>query len=174
MFHSMAHLTTNRDIVRHFGSVSRALSDRGVYVVEMANPKVWFTDPPRSRRQRFEGGSWTESREGLRIRATTYRDPVDYLSETVQVEMVVDVTGRGVSHRINDVSVQRILLPQSVALAAQSGGKLRAVGHYGGFSLDRELDLQQTAGRLISVFSRMGKPGRRAADDDDGQGLLLC
>jgi len=176
MLHSLAYLPSNRELVQHFAGVSRVLGQHGVYVIEMGNPRAWLADPPRTRRERWDAGSWTETRDGLRIRATCYRDPIDYLTETARVEMVVDVTGRGASRRISDVSVQRLLLPQTVSALAAAGGRFRLAGYFGDFSLGQPLDDTSRSWRMIGAFTRLGKPssGPTSAEPPSGQTTMSC
>jgi hypothetical protein len=107
--------------------------DRGLYIIEMGNPMHVLTDLPTSRRELWEERCWTEFRDGARIRGTSYRDPLDLATETLRVEMVVDIAAPGVSIRVSDSETHRLLLPQSLAYIAWSSGRLRLKGVYADF-----------------------------------------
>jgi len=163
MLHSLAYLTTNDELTRHFSLVSRALAGRGLYVAELGNPQPWLADPPRMRRERWQPGSWSDTRNGMRIRATAYRDPIDWLTETAQVEMVVDITGRGVSRHLSEISTQRLLLPQTLRLLAELGGGLRLMDYFGDFSLDEPMSRSRRHARMIGLFAKGAAPAGRGA-----------
>jgi len=159
MLNSLAYLTDNRQFIAHFACVARALAPDGIYVVELANPRSWVTDPPHSRRERWDAQCWTVVREGTRVRATLYRDPMDLLTETARIEMTLDITQRGTSKRIHDVSVQRVLFPQGLAALAAAGGRFRLAGYFEDFDLESRFTDGSRTNRMIGVFlnTRRGK-----------------
>jgi SAM-dependent methyltransferase len=174
MLHSLACLLSNRELLEHFLCASRVLADQGLYIIELGNPRPWIADPARARHERWDAGSWIETRDGVRIRANCFRDPVDYISETTRIDMVVDVTGRGVSRRITETLQQRLLLPQTLRALATAGGRFKLSGYYGDFSLQQPLDESPRSWRMIGVFARTGKPPRKREDANGDQTLLAC
>lgn len=151
---AIAELVTNEQYLAHFELVARCLDPGGIYVVELAHPRPWFIDPPKSRRERWDAGSWAETRGGARVRLTQYRDPVDITTETVRTEILLDLTARGVSRRIHELRVQRLLLPPTLSLLAWAGGGLETAAYFGDFSLDQTLDATARARRIVAVFTK--------------------
>lgn len=163
MFHSLPLLTTNAELWSHFAGVSDCLAPPGIYIVEMGSPRAWFVDPPKGPRDLWEERCWTELRDGARIRATTYRDAFDIRSETMRIEMTVEVAAPGVSLRLTNAEIHRLLLPESLAAIAWGAGKFRLVEVHGDFASHLPYDGSARCSRMICVFVR--QPERRQKRD---------
>lgn len=161
MFHSLPLLTENDALANHFEGVSGCLVDGGLYIIEMGNPMQVVTDAPNSRRELWEERCWTEFRGGARIRGTSYRDPLDLRTETVRVEMVVDIAAPGVSIRISAVETHRLLLPQSLAYIASSAGRMTLNEVYADFDTSALYTGSRRSPRMICVFTKEPTPASR-------------
>jgi len=172
LFQSLPLLTTNAELTRGLASIGRALEPDGVLVVEVGNPRDWFLDPPKGLRELWGRYCWSEQRAGARIRAQTWRDPVDLRTETMRVEMLVDVAAPGYSVRLQQTEEQRLILPESFALLAESAGGLRMESVHGDFSGKLPFDGSLRCGRMIMVLRKPGapkkprRPGRGGAQRD--------
>jgi SAM-dependent methyltransferase len=161
MFHSLPLLTDNERLADHFECVAGCLRDGGLYVVEMGNPMQVVADAPNSRRELWEERCWSEFRDGARIRGTSYRDPLDFRTETVRVEMIVDIAAPGVSIRISATETHRLLLPQSLAYIASSAGHMLLKEVYADFDLAAPYLGSRRSPRMICVFAKEHSPPPR-------------
>ena len=117
-------------------------------------------DAPNSRRELWEERCWSEFRDGARIRGTSYRDPLDFRTETVRVEMIVDIAAPGVSIRISATETHRLLLPQSLAYIASSAGHMLLKEVYADFDLATPYLGSRRSPRMICVFTKEHSPPR--------------
>ncbi len=162
MFQSLPLLTTNEDLLAHFAGVAQALGSEGVYVIEMGNPRDWLVAPPNGPRETWDRACWSEQRGGARIRAQSFRDPLDLRAETMRVEMQVDVAAPGFSVRLSQVEDQRLLLPRTLALFAEAGGGFAVHAIHGDFTGRQAFDGGIRCGRMIVVLRRVAERKPRA------------
>lgn len=166
---AVSDLITNDQFLAHFSLVAEALVPGGLYIVELPHPRPWLVDPPKSRRERWDTGSWTATQGGARVRVTLYRDPVDILTETVRTEILLDLTARGISRRIHELRVQRLLMPQTLSLLAWAGGKFETLGYFGDFSLSQILESTSRSRRIIGVFAKPAPPEEQEASSQNAK-----
>lgn len=164
MFQSLPLLTTNAELTQALAGIGRALNPDGVLVIELGNPRDWLFDQPNGPREQWDRYCWSEQRGGARIRTQTWRDPINLCTETMRVEMLVDVAAPGYSVRLQQTEEQRLILPESFALLAESAGGLRVEAIHGDFSGRLIYDGSNRCGRMILVLRKPGvaKRPRRA------------
>lgn len=162
MFQSLPLLTTNEDLLTHFAGVAQALAPGGVYIIEMGNPRDWLADPPNGVREVWDRCCWSEQRAGARIRAQSYRDPLNLLTETLRVEMQIEVAAPGFSVRLTQTEDHRLLLPETLALLAETGGGFQVHSIHGDFSGRQVFDGGNRCSRMIFVLRRAPERKPRA------------
>ncbi len=162
MFQSLPLITTNEDLLSHFDGVANCLAPGGVYIIEMGNPRGWIVDQPHGPREVWEERCWNELRDGARIRATTYRDPLDLRHETMKIEMGVDIAAPGISVRLSETEIHRFLLPETLGALALAGGGFSLAAVHGDFSGRLAYDGGIRCARMICVL-RKDEPAKKRA-----------
>lgn len=76
LMESIAHITSNDDMVKHFRSVAENLLPGGIYVIEATHPQFFFPDP--------EPNTWTTKEGGTEVEVT-FGVPSDEYNSITQV-----------------------------------------------------------------------------------------
>ena len=151
MYDALDCLVTNVELVEHFQTVARNLTDQGLFLVELTHPR----ELPYAGYEAFE---YAGERDGTSITVTwgannPRRDPVTGIAE-VDVRLHIDDHGESID--VLDHARERFLLPQEIALLAELSGVFDVVGWYGKYSLDQPLTAGDESEWVIGLLQKRG------------------
>jgi len=155
LFDSFAHLLSDADGVAALRNAARALTTRGLLVLEVAHPAEYFQ--PASRRRTL--GQWTRARTSGRVRTRLSATRIDPVAETYVKRIDValyDAKGR-CSARVVDRHTQRMWLRSGIASIAAQSGVLELTGMYGAFDPRVRFSMRHDAWRMVAVFKRRAR-----------------
>ncbi len=147
---SSAYLLENETMYRHLNCVAEALTDGGIYILEMAHPddhlgvrKTTKTD-------------WEMERDGKKVHTIwgDESDPLDAVSQICETSVRMIVTEDGRSSEIVDSSPQRFFTCTEFRALVDASGRFELVAQYG--AMDKAVDMRhEKAWRMISVLKKL-------------------
>jgi SAM-dependent methyltransferase len=139
MLATFSYIVNISEIYSHLDSVARSLGKKGIYVIEMGNPYVWFTV-----KRKTVLNSWET--EGINVKMVQY--PPDYMSQTVEWD--VDICNKG--KKIHSKNKSRIIFPQEFRDIIEKSGLFRVLGIYGDFSGKK---FSKNSDRMVAVLQKL-------------------
>ncbi len=138
MLATFSYLVDIGDILSHFDSVSKVLNKKGIYMIEMGNPYVWFDV-----RRKTILNEW----EVDNIKVKIVQHPPDFLKQTVR--WVVHI--KQGKHRIFSENTSRILFPQEFVDVVRMSKKFRIKNIFGDF---KGKPFKKDSDRMIAVLEK--------------------
>lgn len=149
---SIAHILTNDDFVGHLRSVAAALSDSGLYLIEMAHPANHFRARSTSKTD------WKSEREGIRVHFQWGHegDPFDALTEvdSVSVRMTVNDPAHGGQQLYRQTLQCRRWCKGVIEALVELSGVFKIVGWYGAMDETQVLDNGSKSWRMVPVLQK--------------------
>lgn len=149
LFGSFCYLLTHDDARAHIESVYGALSDGGVYVIELPHPRKFL------RGEAVTQDEWTRERDGLRV--TTHWDiggaVPDPLTQIMDVRSEFDVEERGHRRKVRSRGQQRVFFAQE--LLALVHGRFRVLAWFGAMDRKVRFDYARKAWRMVPVLQKL-------------------
>ena len=153
MFDGLDCLLTNENLVKHFEAVGRNLTPKGIYIVDLSNPRECsFTH--------YKKFHYSGKRDGIQVDihwATNdpHYDLATGIATKVGVEMRVNDNGKEIV--VRDEADERLMYPQEVNLLADLSKSLKVIGWFGDFNINQPLDRTPAGSqRMIAVLQKVG------------------
>ncbi len=152
MIDSISHLHTLDALVAHLRCVRDALTEGGVYIMEIAHPSDFVG---RSARTTGVSEPWTVVADGMRLTTQWGRadDPYDPIAQVFDAHVSMRGVGPAGPIELDDVVRMRDWTATEISAAVALAGGLSVVATYGDFDLDVPVDHPE-AWRMITVLAR--------------------
>ena len=142
-------LLTNKDMVDHLNAVAASLTSDGVYIMEFAHPRGFYTtDSPA-------GNNWTMEQNGIKVHTDWASDSItDPLTETesgvvtytVEQDGKTEIYKSDTSWRMYSVGLMRALIELS--------GRFKIAMMYGDIDINVPFDNDKKAWRMVLVLRK--------------------
>jgi len=151
LMESIAHLTTNEEIVAHFKSVAKNLKPGGIYVIEATHPQFYFPDN--------EANTWEANEGNFSVEVTfgTPDDTYDSLTQTWLSTTKLKIKN-GDSPLIETESKSKVrwYLLQEMKLLIEKAGGFDKVWFFGSmyYSPPLKLDESEDSDAMVIVLRK--------------------
>lgn len=154
LMESIAHITTNDDMVSHLKSVARNLKPGGIYVIEATHPQFFFPDDEPNTWESSEGNFWVEITFG------TPEDPYNSLTQTWQSTTKLKIkNGNAPLIETESISEVRWYLLQEMKLLIEKAGVFDAAWFFGSiyYTPPNKLDESEDSDAMVIVLRKAKK-----------------
>lgn len=149
VFDGIDALLTNQDLVKHFQTVAKNLTPKGIYIVDLTHPRdCSYWD--------YGHFAYKGKRDGVAVEIAwaTNKPKFDVLTGIADVEIEIRVKENGKQTIIKDSAKERLLLPQEIQMLADLSSMMKVAGWYGDFNLEQPLDNSSASRRMIAVLQK--------------------
>jgi SAM-dependent methyltransferase len=149
LFDSIDGLCSIDDFVAHFRAVAANLRPDGLYVIGQSHQRDTSIIG-------YGPFHYEAERNGCRVRLDWGTDvATDTLTQTADVEIVIQVDDRGVESVYRHRTVESFATPVFLIAAARLSGVLEALEWYGDYRLDQPYDDSPASSHCITVLRRL-------------------
>lgn len=151
LMESIAHITSNDDMVSHFRSVAKNMKKGGIYVIEATHPMFFFPDK--------EANTWKEEDGDFCVEITfgTPEDSYDSLTQTWQSTTKMKIkNGNAPLVETKSVSSVRWYLLQEMKLLVEKAGVFDKVWFFGSmyYTPPFKLDESEDSDAMVIVLRK--------------------
>lgn len=156
VFDSIDALTQNADVVRHFQSVAKNLTDGGLYLLQ-------HTHPRDCNLSNYGHHEYVGERDDthVRIEWATNEPQFDLITGVAHVEIKLHICENGTTKVLNDQANERLFTPQVFQLLSELSGVFEIVGWYGDFDLNQPFDRSEKSQSMIIIMRKKGAENDR-------------
>ncbi|MDZ7764088.1 MAG: class I SAM-dependent methyltransferase [Melioribacteraceae bacterium] len=151
LMESIAHITTNDDMVNHFRTVAENLSNGGLYIIEGTHPQFFFPDNEPNKWKASEGNFWVEVTFG------TPEDSYSSLSQTwLSTTKLRIKSGDSPIVESKSVSEVRWYLLQEMKLLIEKAGVFDRAWFFGSlyFTPPKPMDESEDSDAMVIVLRK--------------------
>ena len=151
LMESIAHITTNDDMVNHFRTVANNLTNGGLYIIEATHPQFFFPDNEPNRWDAKEGNFWVEITFG------TPEDSYNPLTQTWQsTTKLRSKNGDASIVESKSVSEVRWYLLQEMKLLIEKAGVFDRAWFFGSlyFTPPKPMDESEDSDAMVIVLRK--------------------
>ena len=148
---STSYLLTNEAVLRHLDCMAKALTPRGIYLLEMSHPRDVFNVGKSA------GTDWERQRDGIKVRTIWGKldDPFDPTTQITTVSVRLDYEDKGEIGSITDKAPQRSFSANELDALVRACGKFKIVEIFGAMELSVPFNNKPTAWRMIPILQKI-------------------
>lgn len=157
LMESIAHITTNDDMINHFRTVADNLTTGGLYIIEGTHPQFFFPDNEPNKWKAKEGNFWVEITFG------TPKDTYNSLTQTWQSTTKIRVkNGDAPIVESKSVSEVRWYLLQEMKLLIEKAGVFDKAWFFGSlyFTPPKPMDESEDSDSMVIVLRKAKKKNK--------------
>jgi SAM-dependent methyltransferase len=150
-YDSIDCLSSQDELVAHFRAVAQNLTPGGLYIFELTHPRdcsMW----------KYGDFLYAGEEAGVRVEIQFAVTPpkADPVSQILETEVEMRVTGNGVRETFHDRAFERFGTPQEYIALGKLSGALEVMAFYGDYRLDQPFDNSPQSRRWITVMGKAG------------------